>query len=535
MGKSILKPRRNRETHAQWLLWISVALLVAIPSLWLIARDLSTAHRLRDEFERGMRNDAELFAEQLQYFAEQIIYEASAEPEEAPSNVLPTVPARKSSLVDSPFSIAFTDAQTELDAAAPSLQALLQTIEAEAHVSGRPEPGTSMRGYIDGPDGPLHFIYTIDKQGDRVELRGVRVNPEAVKSVVLPEAFRRLAEQIRTQRGEDPFGTGIVAMKVHTPDTTIVLSEIAPTLLAGYGDALDGMTSAFNMGGLFPSWSLQITCFNELRAYRWKSYMKGLIPILMLVLGVLFTSRMAMREYELSRAKSIFVSNVSHELKMPLAKIQFFNELLQRLPQEAIEKHQRYHSAIEQECERLALMVDNVLDFNLIERGQMSYEFVRVPIADVVREVVETFGVLYGARGYQISMELAPGLPSMLVDTAAIRQALINLMDNAVKYSEPHTLQIRVAQAMAAGAAAVEIAVQDRGIGIPEDKVGRIFEEFYRVDSGLAQRVSGSGLGLSLVRHIAEAHGGSVRVASQVGEGSTFTLVLPLEPQSARV
>lgn len=350
-----------------------------------------------------------------------------------------------------------------------------------------------------------------------------------VQQEVLPEAFRRLTASLQAERGADAFPGGIVAMEVRTPDTTLVLSEIDPTLLAGHEAAVDALTQAFEMSGLFPGWSVHVACFNEVKANRWRRYMASIIPLLILVLGVGFMTRVALREMEMSRIKSTFVSNVSHELKMPLAKIQFFNELLQQLPVEEAEKHRRYHGAIEQECERLALLVDNLLDFNLIERGQMHYTFVDTSLREIAEDVVETFNTLYGGRGYQVTLTMDDALPTIKADADALRQALINLMDNAVKYSDPHTVQVSARRATIDGKPAVALCVADEGLGIPTDKQALIFEEFYRIDSGLAQRVSGSGLGLALVRHIARAHGGDIRVESTPGQGAAFTLLIPFK------
>ncbi|GIV58583.1 MAG: hypothetical protein KatS3mg042_1496 [Rhodothermaceae bacterium] len=356
------------------------------------------------------------------------------------------------------------------------------------------------------------------------------VSPALLRQTVIPAAFSRLAERVRAERGPDMFPGGIISIEVITPDTTLVLSRITHHLAPRHQEAIDTFTRSFDLGGLYKDWQIRVACFNEMKATRWRRYLATLIPLIILIGGVVFTTRMAIQEIELSRAKTTFVSNVSHELKTPLAKIQFFNELLRNLPTQDREKQLRYHGVIDQECERLAILVDNVLDFNRIERGQMTYSFVRVPLQDVLHDVVDTFNVLYRDRGYAIDLQLEDILPAVWMDPGTIRQALINLLDNAVKYSDPHTLEVRAVYSLLRGQPAVSISVKDRGIGIPEDQLDLIFSEFYRVESGSTQRASGSGLGLSLVRHIVEAHGGRVDVESRLGEGSTFTIVLPVNP-----
>jgi two-component system, OmpR family, phosphate regulon sensor histidine kinase PhoR len=238
---------------------------------------------------------------------------------------------------------------------------------------------------------------------------------------------------------------------------------------------------------------------------------------------------MAMRESELNQVKSLFVSNVSHELKTPLTKINLFNDLLQRLSEPEPEKRQRYHRVIQQECERLGMLVDNVLDLGRIERGKMDYNFEELEVNDILYEVAETFNVIYEARGYSIDLDIEEGLPAVMVDPGAMKQALINLTDNAVKYSErAHRLEVRARRGRLQGRPAVSISITDQGIGIPKEHIALIFEEFYRAESGQQHRASGSGLGLALVRHIVDAHDGTIGVESKVGEGSTFTISLPV-------
>lgn len=246
--------------------------------------------------------------------------------------------------------------------------------------------------------------------------------------------------------------------------------------------------------------------------------------------GVFFLSRGAGErgEDERSRAEAIFVANVSHELKTPVAKIQFFNQLLTTLPAEAHEKRQCYHRAIRQECERLTMLIDNVLDFGSGDRGGAAYAFADVSVARLVAAVHDRFQTLCGDRAYTLHTDVEPDLPALRADADALRQALLNLLDNALKYSDPDTLRVGARRTTWQGRPAVALSVEDHGIGIPKEKIDLIFGEFYRVDSGLSQRVSGSGLGLPLVRRVVEAHGGGIEVESEEGRGSQFTLLLPV-------
>jgi signal transduction histidine kinase len=517
---------------AKWVVSLLLTLIIFIPSVWLAVLDWRTNERLMAEVERTMRNDAVLFAERLIQYTEYLLYEQGLNPALGQKSLRPEELAQPqqvqaSRLIEYPFAVNLGDT-TVMKGTGKGQYAGLEQVLAQAH----PTPGLTedvyMRGYVEGPEGPAHFVYTFDAHDEgAVTMRGVKVNPVVVQQSIIPQAFVMLSEAMAAQRGAGMFPGGIISMEITAPDTTLRLSGMAPELARETG-AIDTYTRSFDLGGLFPEWTIQVACYNKLKANAWQRYLATLFPLLVLLVGGVYTSRMVMKEVELSEAKSTFVSNVSHELKMPLAKIQFFNELLQRLPGDALEKHQRYHGAIDQECERLSILVDNVLDFNRIERGQMSYNFVDVDVKDVVTEVVETFNVLYAARGYGVDCELEEPLPMAHMDPATIRQALINLMDNAVKYSDPHTIHVRAFNTRLHGAPAIGFSVKDQGIGIAQDKLGLIFTEFYRIESGFSQRVSGSGLGLALVRHIVNAHHGTIEVESELDRGSTFTIVVPV-------
>ena len=250
-----------------------------------------------------------------------------------------------------------------------------------------------------------------------------------------------------------------------------------------------------------------------------------------LVGGILLALRMASREMKLSQMKSDFVSNVSHELRTPLASIRVFGELLRLGRVGSPEKTREYGDYIETESRRLTQLINNLLDFASIESGRKSYRFERADLEEVVTETLKTFGVRLRQNGFRVTYHgpEAP-LPRLRFDAAAIAQSLSNLLDNAVKYSNGER-EIDVYLRRQGGFA--EIAVRDRGIGVPRDEQKKIFDRFHRVSTGLVHDVKGSGLGLAIVRHILEAHDGLVTVESRMGEGSTFSLLLPLEPADA--
>ncbi|MFY9823789.1 MAG: HAMP domain-containing sensor histidine kinase [Thermoanaerobaculia bacterium] len=243
--------------------------------------------------------------------------------------------------------------------------------------------------------------------------------------------------------------------------------------------------------------------------------------------GVLLALRTASREMKLSQMKNEFVSNVSHELRTPLASIRVFAELLRLGRAEGPEKSREYGEYIETESRRLSQLINNILDFASIESGRKTYHFERCDVREVVCETLKTFGVRLRQSGFNIVLQGADvPLPPARIDPGAVAQSLSNLLDNAVKYSNGKK---DVTVALRRDGDWIVVAVTDQGIGIPRDEQRKIFDRFHRVSTGLVHDVKGSGLGLSIVRHIVDAHRGRVTVESRPGEGSTFSIHLPVE------
>ncbi len=248
---------------------------------------------------------------------------------------------------------------------------------------------------------------------------------------------------------------------------------------------------------------------------------------LLLLAGAVIIYRNVRTQTELARAKSSFVSNVSHELRTPLALIRMFAEtlFLGRLKDEG--KKQEYYGTIVRESERLTHLVNNILNFSRMEAGKKEYRKQQADLNDIVRGVLETYAHHLQRQGFALTTAYSSEPLMAAVDGEAVAEALINLLDNAMKYSKDRKA-ITVRTQRAAGD--LVVAVQDQGIGIAPEHRQRIFETFYRVPSGLVHETKGSGLGLSLVKHIMDAHGGRVDVESAPGGGSTFRLVFPDRP-----
>jgi signal transduction histidine kinase len=243
--------------------------------------------------------------------------------------------------------------------------------------------------------------------------------------------------------------------------------------------------------------------------------------------GIWLTYRNVSREMNLARLKSDFVANVSHELRTPLALIRLYAETLELGRLTAKEKYQEYFRIIREESERLTALINNILDFSRIEAGRKEYEFKETNLADLVRSTLDSYRFQIEQHGFSFEENISSDVPPVNVDREAIARSLLNLVNNALKYSKDQKY-IGVSLYRANGH--VNLEVRDRGIGIPPNEQEKIFEKFYRCGDPLVHNIKGSGLGLSLVRHIARAHGGDVLVESAPEKGSKFTIALPLDP-----
>ncbi|MCR4376236.1 MAG: sensor histidine kinase [Acidobacteria bacterium] len=249
-----------------------------------------------------------------------------------------------------------------------------------------------------------------------------------------------------------------------------------------------------------------------------------LIAVLALMsFGTYLTLRVVRREVEIARMKSDFVSTVSHEFRSPLTAIRQLGEMLMRgrVPNEA--RRQEYYERITSESDRLARLVENVLDFSRMDEGRRPYALVPIDTSAWLNELAARFEAHASQNGHQLITDIPARLPELLADREALSTALDNLLDNAVKYSPAPAAVWLDANARDGG---VTIRVRDRGIGIAPVDQPHIFDRFYRGTDGTAREVKGTGLGLSLVQHIVQAHGGCVTFESRSGEGTTFSVHL---------
>jgi len=281
---------------------------------------------------------------------------------------------------------------------------------------------------------------------------------------------------------------------------------------------------------VFPNWDLAATYRgSSIQSVAQASFEKSLLltafVLCLLLVGIILTLRAASREMSLAAAKSSFVSNVSHELKTPLALIRLYAETLELDRVKDEQQGKDFLRTINGETRRLTQLINNILDFSKIEAGRKEYRFVSSDVAEIVETVLRTYEYQLRDAGFEVSTRIDQGLPMVAIDAEAISQAVVNLLNNATKYSEDAK---KIEVAVAARDSHIAIEVADHGIGILRSEQQKIFEKFYRVSTTLVHNTKGSGLGLALVKHVVEAHGGRVLVDSELGRGSRFTILIPI-------
>lgn len=252
---------------------------------------------------------------------------------------------------------------------------------------------------------------------------------------------------------------------------------------------------------------------------------------LLAVAGSYFSVRAMTREIRAARLQSEFVAAVSHEFRTPLTSLRQFTDLLADGRVSTEDDRQKYYAALQRGTRRLTRLVENLLDFGRMEAGFYRFALEPVRARDLVDRVTAEFADEVRQRGYQIDVRWTGAADAVIhADEAALGRALWNLLDNAVKYS-PDCQTVWVEGASTDRA--VMIHVRDRGIGIAAPEQRAVFVKFVRGSLPSGYTIKGTGLGLALVDQIVQAHGGKVTVESQPGEGSTFTLVLPIRPLEA--
>lgn len=261
-------------------------------------------------------------------------------------------------------------------------------------------------------------------------------------------------------------------------------------------------------------------------ARRRRTLLAGLSFVLLLVIaGGYSVARAVSHEFAVARLQTDFVAAVSHEFRTPLTSLHQFTALLSDEDEPPPDKRRMFYQALTRASERLRRLVESLLDFGRMEAGARPYRLEPLDLGALVRGVAADFERDVEAQGYTIGCVTPPGALVVDADADALTRAIWNLLDNAVKYSGASR---RIDVHAANGRRTVTLSVRDEGIGIPRHEQREIFEKFVRGEASRAHGIKGTGIGLAMVRHIVEAHGGRVDVQSAPGAGSTFTIVLPL-------
>ncbi len=389
------------------------------------------------------------------------------------------------------------------------------------HLRARKAQLNVSEGYIveEDPQYPMIINPIMDETGKLVGVAGMVLDLDYFKYTFLPDLICTTLPKVASHND--------LILRVRDDRKNVVLTEGSDAPVSDQDEVVKSLAPFYphwefglqGRGQNFREWARTNFIFNM---------SMSLVLGLILMLGIALALRIASREMKLSEMKNDFVSNVSHELRTPLASIRAFGELLRlgRFKDKA--KVQEYGEFIDTEGRRLSQLINNILDFSKIESGQKTYRFEPTDLLQVVNHTLRTYEVRARHDNIEIDYkEPETPLPLISIDGNAITQAFGNLVDNAIKYNnggDKVFVRVTMRERFAV------ITVSDQGMGIAKEEQTKIFDRFHRVGTGLVHDVKGSGLGLSIVQHIIQAHHGKVKVDSEPGSGSSFSIYLPLDP-----
>lgn len=413
----------------------------------------------------------------------------------------------------------------------------------------KPKPIIWFSGEGHEPTGPRYrttAIFLVPKiagSKERIVFGGASFDSNYLKNSFFPEFFEEFVSQKFGESGGDrstPVFHELtpqqvnehkeqrLAMMIYPADAQKSEPDRPLAISAGWGNGKPEVAQTLDdpFRGLAMGVKFQGTTAEAIgnRFVRESLIILGVLSVLMIG-GLVLTYRSVNKQVALARLKSDFVSNVSHELRTPLALIRLYAETLELGRINTQEKKLEYYGIIRKESERLSALINNILDFSRIEAGRKEYDFRETDIAELVRNTLDSYRYQIEQQGFALEEQIDSSIPPVRVDREAIARALVNLVNNALKYSDRDKF---VGVKLYRSNSMLKLEVVDRGIGIDRNEQARIFEKFYRTCDPLVHNTKGSGLGLSLVQHITEAHGGEVQVESTPGRGSKFTMTLPL-------
>jgi signal transduction histidine kinase len=378
--------------------------------------------------------------------------------------------------------------------------------------------------WVPGGDKPVYLSTAVflrtDKKAGKSAIASVTFDGDYLRNQFLPQTLDEVMSRNVAEAQTDK--NAVIMVRPKSDSTPIA-----------YGTGWDGGQAEVerNLESIFPGLVLGMKLRGTTLAAMGQHFVHTSFLILgglsfLLAGGIFLTYRNVSKEMALARLKSDFVSNVSHELRTPLSLIRLYAETLELGRLSSPEKHHEYYCIIRKESERLTALINNILDFSRIEAGRKEYDFRETDMRELVCNTLESYRYQIEQHGFTLEEKIAE-VPPLRVDREAMARSLVNLVNNALKYSQDRKY---IGVKLYRENGSVKLEVIDHGIGIPSNEQNKIFEKFYRVGDPLVHNTKGSGLGLSLVQHIARAHGGDVIVDSAPGAGSKFTITLPLHP-----
>jgi signal transduction histidine kinase/tetratricopeptide (TPR) repeat protein len=365
-------------------------------------------------------------------------------------------------------------------------------------------------------------------------------NPYLIVSVLLPRVEdAEFSGIVGAKTDHEYLMDNVLHQSIENMDfsekTDIVICSLDGRTLLGKKDQTgDQATMVAFFDGNFPPWKIEFfrsssSSFTGMDLRKSFYFWTIVVLLIVLIFGAVLIVRTVSHEMGVLRIKSDFVSSVSHEFKTPLTSIRTLIERIQGGKVKDKAKMDQYISVIAQDTDKLSRLVGNILDFSKIEEGRREYDFVETDVAQLVSRLIQEFQKDEIRKDFLIHLLIQENIPKLNLDKEAFSQALINLLDNAVKFS-PDKKEIHAH--LSTDEENMMLEVKDKGIGIPTDEMDKIFEKFYQGKNALKRTVKGAGLGLTLVKHTVEAHGGRVSVKSKVGEGSAFSLIFPITRES---
>lgn len=304
-------------------------------------------------------------------------------------------------------------------------------------------------------------------------------------------------------------------------------------LIAGAAQLKDKPFTAAALSKQFPGWKVELyfkggevfekAAKRQIAIYLWT----GALVILLIVVAGGFATQAVGRQIRLNKMKNDFIATVSHELKTPLASMRVLVDTLLEGNIKDQSQTEEYLRLTSKENQRLSRMIDNFLTFSRMERNKKAFTITDCNPAAIAHDAIEAVKTKYAANSCRLIIDIAETIPGIRADHDAMVTVLVNLLDNACKYTGDDK---QIALKVFADGASVCFAVSDNGTGLACRHIRKIFDSFYQVDNTLARKAEGCGLGLSIVKFIVDAHKGKIAVESKPGKGSTFTVRIPLRP-----